>query len=71
MTLIEMPAGSTWTPGPSAAAYLGLSVTGLASRRRREGAEHPKHVCVGSVVFYDVDELQRYAKRWRDGRRRG
>jgi hypothetical protein len=70
MTLITMPAGSDWTPQTSAAQYLGLSPAGLATRRRREGAKHPRHVVAGPVVLYDVAELERYAQCWRDGRRK-
>ena len=70
MTVIELPPGSTWTPAPSAAEYLGISPEGLASRRRREGRRHPRHVCAGTAVFYDVGDLKRYAQGWRDGRRK-
>jgi hypothetical protein len=59
-----------WITGPDGARAIGLTPEALATRRRREGPRHPRHVRVGMATLYFEPELRRYAQEWRDGRLR-
>ncbi|GEP32747.1 hypothetical protein NSZ01_05150 [Nocardioides szechwanensis] len=66
--MLDLDLGTTWMPSTEAALLLGLSVSGLRSRRKREGAAHPRYLVAGSACFYHAGEFAKYAERWRDGR---